>query len=629
MDQITTLDRNLVKFLSGEMREEVKRLGVEGIGVSDCIAERDSAEYSENLIYAEYSACDDISILVSSESASYEGKPIKVVLVPQTFKEPVMHDSCNNSLAVNFAYTYEDGWIIPTSFTSPLAIDGLSILLHESQYKGPMHLPVHGPKLQRLSFDKLRTKGIMQKAGIKIPRYHRIVNTDIADLNRTLHDFLQANEVSDFAVKANNSGQGKDIRMFDATQIRQAETYILRLIADGHVAYLDERIMPLRWIGEDGKRRDWNIRTLVTLAEMPEYLDGLIRHAVMSQDPVNISKGCDVALMEDILNKATIEQVKNASVAVAKAMYKAAIRLGEKPTGFLGIDLIVSRDGIYLLEANTNAGGFSELMLLRKSKLPSVQRMVDNLGPFLADNHQRHERINGSVSYSPFVPPPIRYVILGNSLKKVNRRKAAETAYRHALLKDVKNDLAHFNLGFLLLEQDRFSEAVCEFEMILASTPGDYKAWINLGLAYTGLKDYDKAISAFQESVRIEPGKATTHLFFGAVLEKFKQQDDAKAQYLEAIRLKPDYTRAYVRLAELLISEKDYSTAFRVLRKAEKLSPDEAAIHFNLGYLLTKRNRFAEAIRSYTRCVELDKTNHTAYIALSRAYFKRRDYGSS
>jgi hypothetical protein len=79
------------------------------------------------------------------------------------------------------------------------------------------------------------------------------------------------------------------------------------------------------------------------------------------------------------------------------------------------------------------------------------------------------------------------------------------TLYEHALAVTKDNYIAHYNLGWLLLEKRQFDEAIMHFKETLRVRPQYLDARNNIGVAYLRQGKYDEAITCFNELLQHKP----------------------------------------------------------------------------------------------------------------------------
>ena len=134
------------------------------------------------------------------------------------------------------------------------------------------------------------------------------------------------------------------------------------------------------------------------------------------------------------------------------------------------------------------------------------------------------------------------------------------------------NAFAHNNLGGVLLEQQRWEEAVAHLQAALVENPELYLAEYDLGIAYYEEQQFADAEAHFTRAVRIQPKDAGSHFFLGMT-------------YLHTGRL------------ELAIAE---------ARRALALNPYGAGYHFALGVMLKQAGDASAARAEFLNELERD-----------------------
>lgn len=118
---------------------------------------------------------------------------------------------------------------------------------------------------------------------------------------------------------------------------------------------------------------------------------------------------------------------------------------------------------------------------------------------------------------------------------------------------NVKQRLAHryFAEGVALGGQDRFAEAIDNFERSIAWRPDFIAAQENLAGMYCAVGSYEKGIELYRQSLRRNPDDAGTHLFLAKAYLATHRTTEAEEQLRRAIELAPQWPEPQVLWNEL------------------------------------------------------------------------------
>ncbi|MBK7190573.1 MAG: tetratricopeptide repeat protein [bacterium] len=92
-----------------------------------------------------------------------------------------------------------------------------------------------------------------------------------------------------------------------------------------------------------------------------------------------------------------------------------------------------------------------------------------------------------------------------NQIERGEQAAKAESFYRLALRVDPKDEKARCNLGGLLLRQRKHSQALTEFNQVLADNPQSALAHYNLAIMFAEAKIYREAITEWDLAVKYDP----------------------------------------------------------------------------------------------------------------------------
>lgn len=132
----------------------------------------------------------------------------------------------------------------------------------------------------------------------------------------------------------------------------------------------------------------------------------------------------------------------------------------------------------------------------------------------------------------------------GNVLRALGRNDEAAKRYEEALGIDAGLVAAHFNLGAVRLQANRFPEAIAQFEQALKLDVSYAAAHTSLGSALLLAGRSDEALSHYETALRFDPS-AKSQRDLGVALLFARRPADAVAHLEEAVRLAPEFAQAH------------------------------------------------------------------------------------
>jgi len=179
------------------------------------------------------------------------------------------------------------------------------------------------------------------------------------------------------------------------------------------------------------------------------------------------------------------------------------------------------------------------------------------------------------------------------------------TLYKHTVAVTTNNDILHYNLGVLLLKEEKIDEAVKHWREAVRIRPEQHtiqKALENL------LARIDAAEKLFNR---------------GNVLAGQGELDEAIACYTKSLQLRPNYAPAHNNLGNALYLKGQFEQALAHYSRAVRYAPNLIDAHYNMAVLLARRGSTDDAIRKYRRVLEIDP-NHTKAFEALQALIKNR-----
>jgi tetratricopeptide (TPR) repeat protein len=123
---------------------------------------------------------------------------------------------------------------------------------------------------------------------------------------------------------------------------------------------------------------------------------------------------------------------------------------------------------------------------------------------------------------------------LGLSYEGLNQVEEALAAYRTAIAWQesaaVKDAGPYLNLGSLLVDSGKASEAIADLKEAVALAPGDFRMHRALGKAYAHLNQETEARQELEKAVTLAPGDAPVHFMLAQVYRKLGMTTEAKLE---------------------------------------------------------------------------------------------------
>ncbi len=178
--------------------------------------------------------------------------------------------------------------------------------------------------------------------------------------------------------------------------------------------------------------------------------------------------------------------------------------------------------------------------------------------------------------------------------RKLSEPDSAEQNYREAMSRDETNPQFAYQLGTILQEQNKHSDAIAYLKKATEAKPDFAKAWFRLGLSFDFEKDYSSAIDAYSKSIH-----ANARM-------RMDKEDKGGA--------------AYHALGDLYNRFGFYDHALKVYSNALENNPDVPRLLSGEGVAQLKLKRFPEAEASFTKALEIDPSQTTAIFNRGVAY---------
>jgi predicted O-linked N-acetylglucosamine transferase (SPINDLY family) len=264
---------------------------------------------------------------------------------------------------------------------------------------------------------------------------------------------------------------------------------------------------------------------------------------------------------------------------------------------------------------------------------------------------------------TPVVDPVSREVRQPQTLKgqgdehlKAGRYAEAEGCYRQVMESDAHYPGALINLGFVLREQGRTTEAreVLERAVRIAAEDADSHYLLASILATTGPRDaevshlrkaielrpdfelarhqlittlmqsgkFAEATQLCDESISILPDSAEFHFYRSELYLRSDEKSLAIASCKRTLALNPVLVAAQQRLSRILLDTEQLEQAEASYRREIELTPEHFGPYHQLGVVLSRMKRHAGAIEQFKHAISLNPRSGASYFSLAETYFE-------
>ena len=180
------------------------------------------------------------------------------------------------------------------------------------------------------------------------------------------------------------------------------------------------------------------------------------------------------------------------------------------------------------------------------------------------------------------------------------------------------NAWGHFMLGLSASKAGDTAKAESAFEEALRLDPNHVKSLVNLSRVLIEQQRFDDALVRLEHAGEIDPTSVDVQRLLGRVYAAKHDTDEAVAAYRHAIALDARDVWSMNNLALLFLEQDDAEKALPLLCRAVQLRTDVAAFHNNLGMALEHTGRFSAAAAEYRGALTADAAYGKAKQNLAR-----------
>jgi Tfp pilus assembly protein PilF len=203
------------------------------------------------------------------------------------------------------------------------------------------------------------------------------------------------------------------------------------------------------------------------------------------------------------------------------------------------------------------------------------------------------------------------------SYRQVGVWRDSETLFAHATRVTADNFRAHGNLGYTLLQEERWGEAALQFEEAARIHPIERGVLAYLGLCYLRTGELDRAEEPLRRAVGFEPENALAYSCLGELDLRRGDSERAARRFQRALEIDALRTvdRVSLGLAYLNLGRSEAGRAS--FEEALAGDPDHPLSHHGMGELERTLGNWTAAREHYERALELDPWLAATHLSLA------------
>jgi protein O-GlcNAc transferase len=227
----------------------------------------------------------------------------------------------------------------------------------------------------------------------------------------------------------------------------------------------------------------------------------------------------------------------------------------------------------------------------------------------------------------------------------------AEHCYRESYKYNNSYCDALINIGYVLTEKNRNTEAISYLEIARSLSPQNPDVFFLLGLANRKTGNIQAALNNYQAATRYKPDFESAHLercqcllhsnrlaealdaiaagamacptnpsihyHHGNTLASLGKIDQAISAFEKCISIQPNFPEALANLATAHRFQENFEASLEYYQKAIRLQPTNSNLYVNIGDLLVKTGKLEPARESYEKAISIDSRNSSALTGIA------------
>lgn len=173
---------------------------------------------------------------------------------------------------------------------------------------------------------------------------------------------------------------------------------------------------------------------------------------------------------------------------------------------------------------------------------------------------------------------------------------------------------------YLLIEDQRYQEAVPLLRQLIAKEPDTPLAYAQLGQCFVSLKDYPQAVPVLRKAVELRPDMTLPHFQLGVALLETKDIAGAVPELEMVVARVPRWEEAHLLLQMAYAQTDRMPEAIKECERVLEFDPDHYGTNLLLGRVLELTGKPAAALPRLKKAAALDPKAPEPHTFLAEAY---------
>lgn len=218
-----------------------------------------------------------------------------------------------------------------------------------------------------------------------------------------------------------------------------------------------------------------------------------------------------------------------------------------------------------------------------------------------------------------FPASPTSLIGIGRGYTQCGMYADAERLLTKAIQSDNTSAAAYSSRGLARALQDKYDQAMADFERAKRLEPDDAVTYNNEATAYIHQRKYEEALPLLDHSLELDRNYAQAYYNRGFAWRNLGKYEKAIEDFSQALRYNPHHQLAYLERGQAYLFLGKHREAIADFDDAIRLKRENAAAHANRGAAYLELHDYLRAIYDLDAAIDLEPRLTSAYRNRSRA----------